>query len=251
MTFGDPPATPPDSNRLQPPLQPPGTGTGGPRDGPRTGRGVWLALTILALLVLGVVFLLPQQVAEKVPPPASVPLSAPPVAQPAGDQDNARRQAEQTLQQYLRLQAEVRLIRGDEWATVAWDAAARHATTGDRLFGERRFDEAGEAYAQALARLERLAFSALTVAELAAAGVGSILVPFPHATDDHQTGNARYLADAGAALLMPQKQLSGIDDQIDEMVKQGRAPAWIRDNIVITDDPKTVTDVYRDRLHLF
>jgi UDP-N-acetylglucosamine--N-acetylmuramyl-(pentapeptide) pyrophosphoryl-undecaprenol N-acetylglucosamine transferase len=49
---------------------------------------------------------------------------------------------------------------------------------------------------------------ALTVAELAAAGVGSILVPFPHATDDHQTGNARYLADAGAALLMPQEQLS-------------------------------------------
>jgi UDP-N-acetylglucosamine--N-acetylmuramyl-(pentapeptide) pyrophosphoryl-undecaprenol N-acetylglucosamine transferase len=49
---------------------------------------------------------------------------------------------------------------------------------------------------------------ALTVAELAAAGVGSILVPYPHATDDHQTGNARYLADAGAALLMPQARLS-------------------------------------------
>jgi len=49
---------------------------------------------------------------------------------------------------------------------------------------------------------------ALTVAELAAAGVGSILVPYPHATDDHQTGNAHYLADAGAALLMPQSQLT-------------------------------------------
>jgi UDP-N-acetylglucosamine--N-acetylmuramyl-(pentapeptide) pyrophosphoryl-undecaprenol N-acetylglucosamine transferase len=49
---------------------------------------------------------------------------------------------------------------------------------------------------------------ALTVAELAAAGVASILVPYPHATDDHQTGNARYLADAGAALLMPQASLS-------------------------------------------
>jgi UDP-N-acetylglucosamine--N-acetylmuramyl-(pentapeptide) pyrophosphoryl-undecaprenol N-acetylglucosamine transferase len=49
---------------------------------------------------------------------------------------------------------------------------------------------------------------ALTVAELAAAGVGSILVPYPHATDDHQTGNARYLANAGAALLIPQEQLS-------------------------------------------
>jgi UDP-N-acetylglucosamine--N-acetylmuramyl-(pentapeptide) pyrophosphoryl-undecaprenol N-acetylglucosamine transferase len=49
---------------------------------------------------------------------------------------------------------------------------------------------------------------ALTVAELAAAGVASILVPYPYATDDHQTGNARYLADAGAALLMPQATLS-------------------------------------------
>jgi len=43
----------------------------------------------------------------------------------------------------------------------------------------------------------------------------------------------------------------GIDDQINAMIKQGRAPEWIRDNIVITDDPKTVTDVYRQRLQLF
>ncbi|MDY0011807.1 MAG: undecaprenyldiphospho-muramoylpentapeptide beta-N-acetylglucosaminyltransferase [Rhodocyclaceae bacterium] len=49
---------------------------------------------------------------------------------------------------------------------------------------------------------------ALTVAELAAAGVGSILVPFPHAVDDHQTGNARFLADVGAARLLPQAQLN-------------------------------------------
>jgi len=44
---------------------------------------------------------------------------------------------------------------------------------------------------------------------------------------------------------------SGIEDQINEMVKRGRAPDWIKDNIVITDDPKTVTDVYRQRLQLF
>jgi UDP-N-acetylglucosamine--N-acetylmuramyl-(pentapeptide) pyrophosphoryl-undecaprenol N-acetylglucosamine transferase len=49
---------------------------------------------------------------------------------------------------------------------------------------------------------------ALTVAELCAAGVASILVPFPYATDDHQTGNARYLADAGAAVLVPQSELT-------------------------------------------
>ena len=49
---------------------------------------------------------------------------------------------------------------------------------------------------------------ALTVSELAAAGVGSLLVPFPYAVDDHQVGNGRYLSDAGAALLMIQKDLS-------------------------------------------
>jgi len=35
-----------------------------------------------------------------------------------------------------------------------------------------------------------------------------VLVPFPYAVDDHQTGNARFLADAGAAWLMPQKDLA-------------------------------------------
>ncbi len=49
---------------------------------------------------------------------------------------------------------------------------------------------------------------ALTIAELAAAGVPSILIPFPHAVDDHQSYNARYLTDAGAAVLLPQSELS-------------------------------------------
>ncbi|MHB8982828.1 glycosyltransferase, partial [Thiobacillus sp.] len=49
---------------------------------------------------------------------------------------------------------------------------------------------------------------AMTVAELACAGVPALLVPFPFAVDDHQTGNAAFLADAGAAWLMQQKDLS-------------------------------------------
>ena len=49
---------------------------------------------------------------------------------------------------------------------------------------------------------------AMTVSELAAAGLPAILVPFPHAIDDHQTANARYAADAGAALLIPQSELT-------------------------------------------
>ncbi len=45
---------------------------------------------------------------------------------------------------------------------------------------------------------------ALTLAELCAAGVGSVLVPFPQAVDDHQTRNAEYLVERGAALLLKQ-----------------------------------------------
>jgi len=45
---------------------------------------------------------------------------------------------------------------------------------------------------------------ALTLAELCAAGVGSLLVPFPQAVDDHQTRNAEYLVERGAAQLLPQ-----------------------------------------------
>lgn len=49
---------------------------------------------------------------------------------------------------------------------------------------------------------------ALTVSELAAAGVGSILIPFPFAIDDHQTANAKILSDNNAALLRQQNDLS-------------------------------------------
>lgn len=44
---------------------------------------------------------------------------------------------------------------------------------------------------------------------------------------------------------------SGIEQQIGEMIGRGRAPAWIKKNIVITDDPGVVIDVYRNRLQLF
>jgi UDP-N-acetylglucosamine--N-acetylmuramyl-(pentapeptide) pyrophosphoryl-undecaprenol N-acetylglucosamine transferase len=82
------------------------------------------------------------------------------------------------------------------------------------------------AYAAAGVRAEALAFiddmaacygeadvvicraGALTVSELACAGVASILVPYPHAVDDHQTGNAQFLCARGAAVLLPQAQLS-------------------------------------------
>lgn len=67
-------------------------------------------------------------------------------------------------------------------------------------------DDMASAYADADVVLCRA--GALTVSELAAAGVASILVPYPHAVDDHQTRNARELADAGAAVLVPQTELT-------------------------------------------
>jgi UDP-N-acetylglucosamine--N-acetylmuramyl-(pentapeptide) pyrophosphoryl-undecaprenol N-acetylglucosamine transferase len=66
-------------------------------------------------------------------------------------------------------------------------------------------DDMAAAYARADLLVCRA--GAMTVSEIAVAGVASILVPFPHAVDDHQTGNARYLADARAARLLPQPEL--------------------------------------------
>lgn len=64
------------------------------------------------------------------------------------------------------------------------------------------------AHAYASADLVICRSGAMTVAELSAVGVASYLVPFPYAVDDHQTANARFLSDAGAAVLMPQTQLT-------------------------------------------
>ena len=76
---------------------------------------------------------------------------------------------------------------------------------------------------------------AMTVAELACAGVPAVLVPFPFAVDDHQTGNAEFLSDAGAAWLMQQKDLTaeklaaliaGLDrDQLAAMAGKARGLA--------------------------
>ena len=67
----------------------------------------------------------------------------------------------------------------------------------------------GEALAAADLVLSRAGAS--SIAEIAALAVPSLLVPYPHATADHQTTNARFLTDAGAAELVP-------DDKIDEPV---------------------------------
>lgn len=67
-------------------------------------------------------------------------------------------------------------------------------------------DDIDDAYADADLVVCRA--GAMTIAELAVVGVASVLVPFPHAVDDHQSGNARFLSEAGAAVLVAQGDLS-------------------------------------------
>jgi UDP-N-acetylglucosamine--N-acetylmuramyl-(pentapeptide) pyrophosphoryl-undecaprenol N-acetylglucosamine transferase len=66
---------------------------------------------------------------------------------------------------------------------------------------------------------------ALTVSEIAAVGLGSILVPFPAAVDDHQTFNAQFLVNAGAALLIQEKDLTAqrLADALHNLLSQGRS----------------------------
>ena len=78
---------------------------------------------------------------------------------------------------------------------------------------------------------------AMTISELAIMGLPSILVPLPHAIDDHQTKNAAYLADAEAAVLMPQSTLTSQnlsetlkalltnENQLSDMRKKARSLA--------------------------
>ncbi|MGB0359791.1 MAG: undecaprenyldiphospho-muramoylpentapeptide beta-N-acetylglucosaminyltransferase [Endozoicomonas sp.] len=67
-------------------------------------------------------------------------------------------------------------------------------------------DDMAQAYAWADLVLCRS--GALTIAEMAAAGKPSILIPFPHAVDDHQTINGQYLVKQGAALMIQQHDLN-------------------------------------------
>lgn len=65
---------------------------------------------------------------------------------------------------------------------------------------------------------------AMTVSEVSAAGVASIFVPYPHAVDDHQTVNAEFLRQIGAAIVIQQKDLSpsGLAQVLADLINAGR-----------------------------
>ena len=86
------------------------------------------------------------------------------------------------------------------------DFARRYAEAGIDADVRAFIDDMGAAYRDAAVVIARAGAS--TLAELTMVGMPSILIPFPFAADDHQTVNARELADQGAAILMPQKSAS-------------------------------------------
>jgi UDP-N-acetylglucosamine--N-acetylmuramyl-(pentapeptide) pyrophosphoryl-undecaprenol N-acetylglucosamine transferase len=82
------------------------------------------------------------------------------------------------------------------------DAVRAYAEAGVEASVEPFIADMAAAYAWADIVICRA--GALTLAELCAVGVGSVLVPFPQAVDDHQTKNAQFLVDRNAAQLLPQ-----------------------------------------------
>jgi UDP-N-acetylglucosamine--N-acetylmuramyl-(pentapeptide) pyrophosphoryl-undecaprenol N-acetylglucosamine transferase len=73
-----------------------------------------------------------------------------------------------------------------------------------------RLEQSVDPFAYALAAADlAVARAGGSVFELAAAGIASVLIPYPHASADHQSGNARWMADGGAAVVVPDSQLDG------------------------------------------
>lgn len=106
------------------------------------------------------------------------------------------------VRQLPRGSVEVRHQCGERWlesVTAEWRDSGQAARV--EVFIEDMAD------AWAWADLAVCRAGALTVAELAAAGLGAVLVPFPAAVDDHQTANAAFLEQGGAARLLPQPRL--------------------------------------------
>jgi UDP-N-acetylglucosamine--N-acetylmuramyl-(pentapeptide) pyrophosphoryl-undecaprenol N-acetylglucosamine transferase len=98
---------------------------------------------------------------------------------------------------------DVRHQAGERWVEAG---RASYAQAGVRADVRPFIEDMSEAYAWADLVICRA--GALTVSELAAVGVGAILVPFPGAVDDHQAHNAQFLVRGGAAVLIPDRELT-------------------------------------------
>jgi UDP-N-acetylglucosamine--N-acetylmuramyl-(pentapeptide) pyrophosphoryl-undecaprenol N-acetylglucosamine transferase len=126
------------------------------------------------------------------------------------------------------------------------EAKSAYAAAGLEIQPEAFIEDMAAAYAWADLVVCRA--GALTVAELAAAGLPAVLIPFPYAVDDHQTANAQYLVAAGAALLVQERDLTpqalanllqpllGDRPRLQRMALAARSRAWPRARERIVDE---------------
>lgn len=70
-----------------------------------------------------------------------------------------------------------------------------------------------------------------TLAELVRCGTPAVLVPFPHAADDHQTANAKYFVEQGGGLMVPESGLDGLEDTVRRLLGDGRQLGEFRANL--------------------
>ncbi|MGI8921157.1 MAG: undecaprenyldiphospho-muramoylpentapeptide beta-N-acetylglucosaminyltransferase [Solirubrobacteraceae bacterium] len=91
-----------------------------------------------------------------------------------------------------------------------------------------------------------------SVFELAAHGLPALLVPYPHATGDHQTANARWMADAGAAVVLPDAELTAerLRDEVDAMLSDGPRLRAMADASAALARPDAAAVVARELLAL-
>lgn len=145
------------------------------------------------------------------------------------------------------------LIESDKRPSVIHQTGTRNIDAAKNMYAEAGVEAKVEAFIDDMPAVYEWAdlvicrSGAMTVFELAAAGAASILVPYPFAVDDHQTSNAHYLEDAGAAIIKQQDELTA--DWLVEVINDFSSNrnklldmAVAARKLAIPDSAKTIAD---------
>ena len=89
-----------------------------------------------------------------------------------------------------------------------------------------------------------------TVWELAAAGTPAILVPYPHATADHQTQNARYFERGGGAVVVPEADLARVPALVDELLADRARLESMRAAMLSMARPQAADEIAEELIEL-
>jgi UDP-N-acetylglucosamine--N-acetylmuramyl-(pentapeptide) pyrophosphoryl-undecaprenol N-acetylglucosamine transferase len=107
--------------------------------------------------------------------------------------------------------------------------------------------DVGAAYSAADLAVARAGGS---VFELAAAALPAILVPFPHATADHQTKNARHFEAAGGAVVVPERELERVPRLVDELLADAARRTRMREAMLAAAKPDAADEIAEELIAL-